>query len=66
MGEEDKLYGTVTPQQIADALKENGLPVDKKKILQEEPIKKAGTYTVKVKLHSEVECALKLKVIKGA
>lgn len=66
VGEEDKLYGTVTPQQIADALKENGLSVDKKKIMQDEAIKKAGTYTVKVKLHSEVECELKLKVVKGA
>lgn len=66
VGEEDKLYGAVTPQQIADALKEEGLQIDKKKILQEEPIKKAGTYTIKVKLHPEVECALKLKVMKGA
>ncbi len=66
VGEEDKLYGTVTPQQIADALKENGLLVDKKKISEEEPIKKAGAYTVKVKLHPEVECTLKLKVVKGA
>ncbi len=66
VGEEDKLYGTVTPQQIADALKEEGFSVDKKKIVEEEAIKKAGTYTVKIKLHPEVECPLKLKVVRGA
>ncbi len=66
VGEEDKLYGTVTSQQIADALKEEGFAVDKKKIVEEEPIKKTGTYAVKIKLHSEVECSLKFKVVKGA
>lgn len=66
VGEEDKLFGTVTTQQIADALKEEGFAVEKKKIVEEEPIKKTGSYAVKIKLHPEVECSLKLKVVKGA
>ncbi len=65
VGEEDKLFGSITNQEITAALKVQGMEVDKRKIELEEPIKKTGTYTVKVKLHTEVEAQLKVKVVKG-
>ncbi|OGW22634.1 MAG: 50S ribosomal protein L9, partial [Nitrospirae bacterium GWC2_46_6] len=53
-GEEDKLFGSVTAMDIAEALKKEGLDVDKKKIVIDEPIKRLGSYTVSVKIHQEV------------
>ena len=60
-GENDKLFGAVTSQQIAAFLENKGVTVDKKKILVASPIKKLGEYQVDVKIHSEV--LAKLKVI---
>ncbi|MDA8337751.1 MAG: 50S ribosomal protein L9, partial [Nitrospiraceae bacterium] len=57
-GEEDKLFGSVTVMDIADALKKEGMDIDKKKIVMEEPIKRLGNYTVSVKIHSEVSAQL--------
>ena len=64
VGEEDRVFGTVTTQDIANLLKEKGFNIDKKKILLEDPIKALGIYTIKIKLHSEVETSLKLWVVK--
>ncbi len=64
VGEEDKLFGSVTSQNIADALKAQGHEVDKRKIQLEEPIKSLGIYSVPVKLHSEVEATVKVWVVK--
>lgn len=61
-GEEDKLFGSVTAIDIAEALKEKGLEVDRKKIVIEEPIKRLGQHTVYVKLHPEVTAQLIVKV----
>jgi large subunit ribosomal protein L9 len=54
VGEEDKIFGSVTTQMIADALNEKNFEVDKRKIEIEEPIKTLGIYNVDVKLHSNV------------
>lgn len=64
VGEEDKLFGTVTAQMIADSLKEKGYEIDKRKIDIPEPIKSLGIFTVAVKLHSEVSANLKTWVVR--
>lgn len=53
-GEEGKLFGSVTASDIADALGEKGIEVDRHLIRLEEPIKQLGVYKVTVRLHSEV------------
>lgn len=58
-----RLFGSVTTQEIADALeKEHGIALDKRKIVLDEPIKTTGTYTVKCKLRYEITGELKLKI----
>ncbi len=58
-----RLFGSVTTQEIADALeKEHGIALDKRKIILDEPIKTTGTYTVKCKLGYEITGELKLKI----
>ena len=65
VGEEDKVYGSVTSQEIAVSLKEKGFEIDKRQILLEEPIKALGIYDVPIKLHPEVTGYVKLWVIKS-
>jgi len=65
-GEEDKLFGSVTTMDIAEAFKAEGFEIDKKKILLAEPIKRLGEYTVEVKIHSEVNATVKVQVISDA
>lgn len=64
VGEEDKMFGSVTTQNIADALSAQGYSVDKRKILLEEPIKSLGIYSVPLKLHNEVDATVKVWVVK--
>lgn len=63
-GEEDRLFGAVTANDIAKALAQEGLNIPKKKITLEEPIKKLGIYSIPVKLAPGVETAFKLWVVK--
>jgi large subunit ribosomal protein L9 len=63
-GEDEKLYGSVTSRDIEEAIKEEGVSIDRKRILLEEPIKKLGVYTVPVKLHTEVTGNIKVWVVK--
>lgn len=63
VGENDRLFGSVTTMHIADALKEEGIEVDKKKILLEEPIKQLGVYSVPIKLHTDVTANLKVWIV---
>lgn len=63
-GEEDKLFGSVTSSDIAAELSMEGIEVDKKKIVIDESIKRLGSYTVSVKLFSEVVASLKLEVVR--
>ena len=53
-GEHGTLFGSVTSMDIAEALKEKGYEVDRRKIALRDPIKETGEYTVNVKLHREV------------
>lgn len=64
VGEEDRLFGVVTTQIIADLLKDKGFDIDRKKILLDEPIKALGIYTIPIKLHTDVEAKIKLWVVK--
>ena len=64
-GEEDKLFGAVTSLDIESSLNEEGLKIDRKKILLEEPIKSLGIYKVPIKLHPEVTANIKIWVVKS-
>ncbi len=64
VGEEDKLYGSVTAIDIAKELAGQGFEIDKKMIQLEEPIKKVGVYTIDIKLHREVSVPIKVWVVK--
>ncbi len=64
VGEEDRVFGSVTAQTIADLLKEKGYDIDKRKIQLDEPIKALGVYTISVKLHPEVDAEVRLWVVK--
>ena len=61
-GENDQLFGSVTPADIAEALAAKGFTVDKRKIALTEPIKLVGEFDVPVKLHREVTLTVKLAV----
>ena len=65
-GEEDKLFGSVTAKDIAEAIAGQGIEIDKRKILLEEPIKKLGTYNVSVKIHQGVAATVAVEVKKAA
>ena len=62
MGEGGKMFGSVTAQEISDLLKAKGIEVDRRKIQIQEPIKKAGDFTIPAKLHPEVTGQIKLIV----
>ena len=65
-GEGGRLFGSVTAQDIADALnKELGTDIDKKKIQLKDAIKALGTHTVPVKLHPKVTAELKVIVTRA-
>jgi large subunit ribosomal protein L9 len=65
-GEEDKLFGSVTSMDIADALKAEGYDIDKKKISIEEPIKRLGEHSVEIKVNADVSAHVKVNVISDA
>ena len=62
-GEEGKLFGSVTAQDIEDRLAEDGLTVDRRRIGLEEPIKELGVYNVAVELHPDVRPEMKVWVV---
>lgn len=64
VGEGERLFGSVTAQNIADLLKEQGHEVDRRTIHLEEPIRSLGVYNVPVRLHPEVTATVKLWVVK--
>lgn len=64
VGEEDRIFGSVTSAQIAELLKEQNFLVDRRDIVIAEPIRSLGVYTVDVKLERDVTAKLKLWVVK--
>ena len=63
VGENEKLFGSVTTSDIAEALQKGGFKISRKLITLEEPIKKLGVFTVPVKVHSEVTAQVKVWVV---
>lgn len=57
-----RLFGSVTSQEIADALQAQGIELDRRRILIDEPIKTVGSYTVKCRLGFEITAPLKLEI----
>lgn len=62
VGEQDKLYGSVTALDIAEALAAQGQQVDRRHIHLPEPIKAVGSYEVELRLHREVTAKIKVEV----
>jgi len=62
VGEQDKLYGSVTALDLAEALAARGLEIDRRHIDLAEPIKTVGAFEIPVKLHSEVVGKVKVTV----
>ena len=65
VGEEEKLFGSVTTQDIHKALLDKNLNIDRHMILLEEPIKALGVYNVPIKVSDELQPEIKLYVIKA-
>ena len=61
-GEDDKLFGSVTNMNVAEALALEGFDIDKKKIVME-PIKKLGEYSAAIKLHTDLSAEVKINVV---
>jgi large subunit ribosomal protein L9 len=64
VGEEDKIFGAVTSQNISELLSSKGFEIDKRKIQLEDPLKALGVFEVPIKLHTEVEAKIKVWVVK--
>ncbi len=63
VGEEDKMYGSVTSMDIAKVIEEQGYSVDRRKIQLDEPIKVLGEHEVLVKLSPDVTATIKVNVV---
>ena len=64
-GKDDKIFGSVTTKDIAEALAVKGIEVDKRKIHLDHPIKELGTVSVHIKLHSQVTATVRVTVAKA-
>ena len=62
--EDEKLYGSITPQDIAQVLKDEGIELDKSMIALDEPIKSLGIYEVSVQLHADIATKIKVWIVK--
>jgi len=65
VGEENKMYGSVTSKDIEEAFAAIGVEIDRKKIHLDEPIKTLGLSEVPIKLHHDVVAKLRVEVVKG-
>lgn len=63
VGDQYKIFGSVTSKDIELALQEKGFNIDKKMIIHDEQIKSLGEFKVKIKIHSGVEAEIKLNVV---
>jgi large subunit ribosomal protein L9 len=62
-GEGDRLFGSITTQDLADALAAQGHTVDKRRIELEHPIKTVGEHTVSIRLHADVTAEIRVMVV---
>jgi large subunit ribosomal protein L9 len=65
-GETGSLFGSVTSKDVAEALDNSGIKIDRRKILVEQPIKTIGNFSIEIRFHSDVEAKLLLSVIPEA
>ncbi len=63
-GEDDKIHGTITTSQIAEALEERDILIDRKKIILDQEVKSLGEYTATIQLVGELKPQLKVWVVK--
>jgi large subunit ribosomal protein L9 len=63
-GEEGKLFGSITAADITEKLAEQGIEVDRRQIILEEPLKALGVFAVPIRLHAEVRPEIKVWIIK--
>jgi len=63
VGEGDRLFGSITSQDVADALASKGFDIDKRKVDLEHPIKTLGDHTVSIKLHPDVPAGVRVTVV---
>ncbi len=63
--ENDKLYGSIMPAHISEALETEGITIDRQDIQMDEPIRDLGVYNVDIQLHAEVTAALKVWVVRA-
>lgn len=64
VGEEDRIFGSITAQEIVDFLKKEGFDIDRHAVELEEPIRQLGVYTINIRLHKDVNAQLKVWVVK--
>ena len=64
VGEEDRLFGSVTSSEVAELMKQQGVEVERRKIVLEEPIKALGIYELPVRLGMDVTATVKLWVVR--
>ena len=65
VGEEERIFGSVTSQDLQGSLEENGISIDRSTILMEEPIKSLGVYNIPVRITADIEADLKVYIIKA-
>ena len=65
VGEEEKLFGSVTAADIAQQLHAQGFEIEKRQVDLHEPIKSLGVYRIPIKLHADVKPEVRVWVIKG-
>jgi large subunit ribosomal protein L9 len=63
-GEHDRLFGSVTKSDVANALAAKGIDLDRKKIALEGPIKDLGTHTVPIQLHRDIVAEVRIEVVR--
>lgn len=63
VGEEEKLYGSVTSMDIASRLEEQGISIDRRKIGLDKPIKTLGEFDIPIKLHPQVTASVRVTVV---
>ena len=64
VGENDKLFGSVSAQMIADLIKENGIEIEKNIVALDENLRDLGEFQVAIKLHAEVVAQVKVQIVK--
>jgi large subunit ribosomal protein L9 len=64
VGEENKMYGSVTTRDIADAFSELGIELDKRKVVLPDPIRQLGQFEIAYKVHPTISATLRVEVVK--